>query len=292
MQETVYLNGEFMPLEDAKVPVLDRGFIFGDGIYEVIPVYGRMPLRMREHLARLATGLAAIRIPNPHGDGEWASIIEGVIAACPHDDQSVYMQVTRGVARRDQAFPDPPPQPTVLVMAWKMSKPSAEQRSRGVACITQQDFRWHRCDIKSTSLLGNCMLRQAAADAGAIEAVLIRDGHVTEASTSNVFLVKDGTIATPPKDHHILPGITYDLVLDLAREHGLPVAVRPIAESELAAADELWLSSSTKEVLPVTTLDGRPVGNGRPGPMYARMFDIYQDYKARLQAERRPAAHV
>jgi D-alanine transaminase len=292
MQETVYLNGEFLPLEEAKVPVLDRGFIFGDGIYEVIPVYARVPLRLAEHLARLANGLAAIRIASPHADGEWASIIEGVIAACPHEDQSVYVQVTRGVARRDQAFPDPPPRPTVLVMAWQMSKPSEAQRTHGVACITQQDFRWHRCDIKSTSLLGNCMLRQAAADAGAVEAVLIRDGHVTEASTSNVFLVKDGKIATPPKDHHILPGITYDLVLDLAREHGLPVEVRAIAEAELATADELWLSSSTKEVLPITRLDGRPVGNGRPGPMYSRMFSIYQDYKARLQAGRKQAAHA
>lgn len=292
MQETVYLNGEFLPLEEAKVPVLDRGFIFGDGIYEVIPVYGRAPLRLAEHLARLANGLAAIRIANPHTEGEWGSIIEGVIAACPHEDQAVYVQVTRGVARRDQAFPDPPPRPTVLVMAWQMSKPSEEQRAHGVACITQQDFRWHRCDIKSTSLLGNCMLRQAAADAGAIEAVLIRDGHVTEASTSNVFLVKDGKIATPPKDHHILPGITYDLVLDLAREHGLPVEVRTIAEAELASADELWLSSSTKEVLPITRLDGHPVGNGRPGPMYARMHAIYQDYKARLRADRKQAAHA
>jgi D-alanine transaminase len=291
MPDMVYLNGEFLPLEDAKVPVLDRGFIFGDGIYEVIPVYGRLPLRGAEHLARLANGLAAIRIANPHTDAQWMSIIEGVIAACPHDDQALYMQVTRGVARRDQAFPNPPPRPTVLVMAWQMSKPSAEQRTQGVACIVQQDFRWHRCDIKSTSLLGNCMLRQAAADAGAVESVLIRDGMVTEASTSNVFLVKDGRIATPPKNTDVLPGITYDLVLDLAREHGLEVAVRAIAAGELDDADELWLSSSTKEVLPVTRLDGRPVGNGRPGPMYQRMYGIYQDYKARLQA-RRKAAHV
>jgi D-alanine transaminase len=291
MQETVYLNGEFMPLEDAKVPVLDRGFIFGDGIYEVIPVYGRAPLRMREHLTRLGNNLAEIRIANPHTEGEWTSIIEGVIAACPHDDQSVYLQVTRGVARRDQQFPNPPPRPTVLVMAWRMSKPSAEQREHGVACITQPDFRWERCDIKSISLLGNCMLRQAAADAGAIEAVLIREGKVTEASTSNVFLVKDGRIATPPKDHYILPGITYDLVLDLAREHGLPVEVRPIAASELAAADELWLSSSTKEVLPITKLDGRPVGNGRPGPMYARIYAIYQAFKERMHAQHK-AVHV
>ena len=292
MQETVYLNGEFMPLEDAKVPVLDRGFIFGDGIYEVIAVYARTPLRMKEHLARLSYGLGEIRIANPHTDAEWTSIIEGVIAACPHEDQAVYLQVTRGVARRDQQFPNPPPRPTVLVMAWQMSKPSAAQREHGVSCITQQDFRWHRCDIKSISLLGNCMLRQAAADENAIEAVLLRDGRVTEASTSNVFLVKDGKIATPPKDHDVLPGITYDLVLELARAQGLPVEVRAIAASELATADELWLSSSTKEVLPVTRLDGRPVGNGRPGPMYVRMHAIYQDYKARLHAAGSRAAHA
>jgi D-alanine transaminase len=284
MREMVHLNGELLPLEDAKIPVLDRGFIFGDGIYEVIPVYARTPLRMHEHLARMANGLAAIRIANPHSATEWERIIADVIAACEHEDQALYIQVTRGVARRDQAVPDPPPRPTVLVMAWQMSRPSADARENGVAVITQPDFRWLRCDIKSTSLLGNCMLRQAAADQGAIEAVLIRDGHVTEASTSNVFLVKDGRIATPPKDNLILPGITYDLVLELARARGLPIEVRPIAEAELATADELWLSSSTKEVLPVTRLDGRPVGNGRPGPMYARMFAIYQDYKAGIRA--------
>lgn len=289
MPEMVHLNGELLPLEDAKIPVLDRGFIFGDGIYEVIPVYARAPLRMHEHLARMAGGLAAIRIANPHGDDEWARIIESVIAACPHEDQSLYIQVTRGVARRDQAFPNPPPRPTVLVMAWQMAKPSAEQRERGVACITQQDFRWLRCDIKSTSLLGNCLLRQAAADQGAVEAVLIRDGLVTEASTSNVFLVKDGRIATPPKDNLILPGITYDLVVELARAKGLPVEVRAIAAAELETADELWLSSSTKEVLPITRLDGRPVGNGRPGPMYARMYGIYQEYKSGQIAAHRAA---
>lgn len=292
MREMVHLNGELLPLEEAKVPVLDRGFIFGDGIYEVIPVYARTPLRMREHLARMANGLAAIRIANPHTEDDWVRIIDSVVAACEHDDQAVYIQVTRGVARRDQAFPNPPPRPTVLVMAWQMSKPSQEAREHGVAVITQQDFRWLRCDIKSTSLLGNCMLRQAAADEGAIEAVLIRDGQVTEASTSNVFMVKDGRIATPPKDNLVLPGITYDLVLELARAKGLPIEVRPIAASELSTADELWLSSSTKEVLPVTRLDGKPVGTGKPGPIYARMYTIYQEYKASLLEARRQAAHA
>jgi len=180
----------------------------------------------------------------------------------------------------------------VLIMAWQMSKPSRESREKGVAVITQQDFRWLRCDIKSVSLLGNCMLRQAAADEGAIEAVLIREGHVTEASTSNVFLVKDGIIVTPPKDHLVLPGITYDLVLELARSRGLRAEVRPVKAEELAAADEVWLSSSTKEVLPVTLLDGRPVGNGRPGPMYARMYDIYQEYKAAVLKAGRPVSHA
>jgi len=281
MSQTVYLNGEYMPLAEARVPVLDRGFIFGDGVYEVIPVYGRVALRLREHLERMQRSLDAIRLANPLAIDAWTKLVGAIIARNPWDDQAVYIQVTRGVAPRDQAFPAGA-QPTVFVMANPMSKPTAEQREKGVGVITAEDFRWKRCDIKSVSLLANCLLRQMAADAGCVEAVLLRDGLVTEASTSNVFAVKHGVIVTPPKDHRILPGITLDLVLDLAREAGLPLEVRPLPEAELRAADEIWVSSSTKEVLPVTALDGAPVGNGRPGPMYARMYQLYQDYKARI----------
>jgi len=258
MSQTVYLNGEFMPLTEARVPVLDRGFIFGDGVYEVIPVYARVPLRLAEHLARMQNSLNAIHLRNPLAAEEWTRIVGEIIERNAWEDQAVYVQVTRGVAPRDQAFPADAT-PTVFVMANAMSKPSAEQRERGVGVITAEDFRWQRCDIKSVSLLANCLLRQLAAEAGCVEAILLRDGHVTEASTSNVFLVKNGVIVSPPKDRRILPGITLDLVLDLARNAKLPIEIRPVPEHELREADEIWVSSSTKEVLPVTTLDGKAV---------------------------------
>jgi D-alanine transaminase len=289
MSQTVYLNGEFMPLSEARVPVLDRGFIFGDGVYEVIPVYARVPLRLAEHLARMQNSLNAIHLRNPLTLEEWTRIVGQIIERNAWDDQAVYVQVTRGVAPRDQAFPANAT-PTVFVMANQMSKPSAEQRERGVGVITAEDFRWQRCDIKSVSLLANCLLRQLAAEAGCVEAILLRDGQVTEASTSNVFLVKNGVIVSPPKDGRILPGITLDLVLDLARKARLPIEIRPVPERELRDADEIWVSSSTKEVLPVTTLDGKPVGNGKPGPMYARMHGLYQEHKA--QIARASAAHA
>jgi D-alanine transaminase len=275
------LNGEYMPLAEAHVPVLDRGFIFGDGVYEVIPVYGRVALRLQEHLIRMQRSLDAIRLANPMDLAAWTKLVNEIIARNPWDDQAVYVQVTRGVAPRDHAFPTGV-RPTVFAMANPLSKPTSEQREKGVGVITAEDFRWKRCDIKSVSLLANCMLRQLAADAGCAEAVLLRDGFVTEASTSNVFVVKNGVIVTPPKDYRILPGITLDLVVDLAREAKLPLEVRPLPEAELRAADEIWVSSSTKEVLPVTKLDGAPVGNGKPGPMYARMHQLYQEYKARI----------
>ncbi len=281
MPETVYLNGDFVPLAEAKISVLDRGFILGDGVYEVIPAYRRTPFRLPEHLARLAHSLNEIRLANPHDNAAWTHLVQAVVDRNPWDDQSVYLQVTRGVAPRSQEFPKTPVPATVFVMSYAMRSPSREQRELGVAVVTRDDYRWHRCDIKSTSLLANCLLRQEAEDAGCAEVVLVRDSHITEASTCNVFIVKHGVIINPPKDRLILPGITYDLVLELARANGLPTAVRPVALAELFAADEAWLSSSTKEVLPVTTVDGKPVGNGKPGPVYARMYDLFQDYKAR-----------
>jgi D-alanine transaminase len=281
MQETVYLNGEYLPPAEAKVPVLDRGFIFGDGVYEVIPAYGRVLFRLQEHLARLAYSLSEIRLENPHDNATWSRLLQTVVDRNPWDDQSVYLQVTRGVAPRSQEFPKLPVPQTVLIMSWALRSPTREQRAQGVALITREDYRWQRCDIKSVSLLANCLLRQEAEDAGCAETVLVRDGYVTEASACNVFLVKDGVIVNPPKDRLILPGITYDLVLELARANALPAEVRPVKREELFAADEVWLSSSTKEVLPVTKIDGKPVGDGKPGPMYARMYQLFQDYKAR-----------
>jgi len=286
VESLCYLNGEFMPLADARIPVLDRGFIFGDGVYEVIPVYGRMLFRLEEHLARLAYSLRSIRLANPHDARTWATLLGTVVDRNPWDDQSVYLQVTRGVAPRSHEFPQTPP--TVFIMANPLKTPPPESRERGVAVVTREDYRWRRCDIKSVSLLANVLLRQEAEDAGAAETVLLRDGNVTEASASNVYVVKNGVIASPPKDNLILPGITYDLVLELARAAGLPAEVRPVAAAELLAADEVWLSSSTREVQPVTRVDGKPVGTGQPGPGFARMYQLFQDYKARV----RQATHV
>jgi len=281
----VYLNGEYLPLAEARIPVLDRGFIFGDGVYEVIPAYGRRLFRLREHLARLEHSLRAVRIASPFDAAGWTALLESVVARNAWDDQSVYLQVTRGVAPRTQEFPKGDVRPTVFVMASALKMPTPEQRANGVAVVTRDDYRWQRCDIKSVSLLANCLLRQEAEDAGAAETVLVRDGNVKEASTCNVFLVKDGVILNPPKDNLILHGITFDLALELARAAGIPVATREVRREELYAADEVWLSSSAREVLPVTTVDGRRVGSGRPGPLYARMHALFQDYKARARAQ-------
>jgi D-alanine transaminase len=285
---TVYLNGEFMPIEQAKIPVLDRGFIFGDGVYEVIPSYSKRPFRLAEHLARLQSSLDAIRLANPHDDATWSALVAKIIAGNPWEDQNVYLQVTRGVAKRDHAFPKGG-QPTVFLMASELITPSQELMKTGAKAIVLPDFRWLRCDIKSTSLLGNCLLRTIAADQGCAEAILVRDGELTEASASNVFIVKNGIVLAPPKSHLILPGITYDVVLEILRGNAIPHEVRPVMESELRAADEVWVTSSSREVLPITTLDGKPVGSGRPGAIGERVYALYQQFKQRVM---RAPAHA
>ena len=278
MSETVYLNGEFMPLENARISVLDRGFIFGDGVYEVIPVYSRHPFRLAEHLVRFKRSHDAIRLAYPMTDAEWTKLVNDLVARNAGDDQSVYLQVTRGVAKRDHAFPKDAV-PTVFGMSNPLTTPARELIERGAHAITTIDYRWLKCDVKSTSLLGNCLLRQLAADAGALEVVMFRDDFLTEGSSSNVFVVKDGKILAPPKNNLVLPGITYDVVLELAQKNGMPYEVRPVSKQEVLSADELWVTSSTKEVLAVTTLDERPVGTGTPGPVFARMHQLYQDFK-------------
>jgi D-alanine transaminase len=275
---TVYLNGRFLPLDEAKVSVLDRGFIYGDGVYELVPVYHRQPYRLRPHLARLQHSLDGIRLANPHPDAQWEAIFHDLIAMQPFDDQGVYLQITRGAAKRDHAFP-PDAIPTVFMMSNPLPVLSREQIEGGVAVVTAADERWLRCDLKTISLLGNVLARQFAVDRGAVETVMFRDGYLSEASASNVLIVKDGSIVAPPKDNHILPGITYDAALELAAGGGLPFAIRPIAKEEALGADEMWLSSSTKEVLAVTTLDGRPFAGGRPGPVYRRMYELFQASK-------------
>ena len=277
----VFLNGEFMPVEEARVPVLDRGFIFGDGVYELIPVYSRVPFRMDEHLARLERSLAAVRIRNPYSRAQWRDIILQLVAKQPFEDQGVYFQVTRGVARRDHAFPKDGT-PTVFIMANPLVNPPQEPVERGAAAVSAVDYRWQRCDIKSISLIGNCLLRQVSADAGAAETILFRDGNLTEASASNVFIVKGGVILSPPKSNLILPGITYDVIVEITQAAGLPLEYRNISEAEVRGADEVWITSSSKEVLAIVTLDGKPVAGGRPGPVFRRVYALYQEFKQKV----------
>jgi D-alanine transaminase len=282
---TIYLNGEFKPIAEASVSVLDRGFIFGDGVYEVIPVYSRRAFRLDSHLHRLQQSLDGIKLPNPHSDQEWRKILLQLIALNPDEDQYLYLHVTRGVAKRDHAFPDPPVSPTVFAMSNPLRTPPPGLLETGVGAVTAEDFRWLRCDIKAISLLPNVLLRQTAVDAGCAEAVLMRTSpegkmrFLTEGSASNIFVVKNGQLLAPPKDNLMLPGITYDVILEIAAANAIPCDVRRILADEVFGADELLLTSSTKEVLAITTLDGRPVGNGRPGKMFTQLYQLYQDFK-------------
>jgi D-alanine transaminase len=278
----VFLNGKVLPIEEAKVPVLDRGFIFGDGVYEVVPVYSRVAFRIEEHLARLERSLEAIGIRNPLSRVQWRDVIYRIVDAQSFDDQSVYFQVTRGVAKRDHAFPKGDVEPTVFVMSNPLVAPPADQVEKGGRAISAEDYRWLRCDIKSISLLGNCLLRELSAEANATETILFRDGKLTEASSSNVFIVKGGTVFSPPKSNLILPGITYDVVLELAQANGVALQLRDVTEAEVRGADEVWVTSSSKEVFPIVELDGRKVGDGRPGPAFRRMYQLYQDFKRKV----------
>lgn len=288
----VFLNGEMMPIGVARVPVQDRGFLFGDGVYEFLPVYSRRPFRLAEHLARLKASLSALQIDNPHDDARWAAIIGQVIAANPWEDQGVYLQITRGVAPRDHAFPKNI-RPTVYVSASALVTPSREQVDNGVSAITHEDFRWLRCDIKTTALIASCMLRELAVQSGCAETILLRQGMLTEASASNVMVVQAGQVLAPPKSRLMLAGITYDVVLELMQASGVPHAVRQISEAELRTADEIWLTSSSKEVLAVTRLDGSAVGHGaaagRPGPVFRRVHALYQEFKSTVM---RSSVHV
>ena len=293
----VYLNGELAPLSEARVPVLDRGFIFGDGIYEVAPLYahagGRTAFRFTQHLARLARSVDKIGIVNPFGDAGWRELIERVVAAneadaglSPEQDAIAYIQVTRGVAKRAHAFPAGI-QPTVFVMVTPLNLPGAAQRAQGVRCVSAEDRRWLNCDIKSVSLLGNVLMAQYAAENDAFETIQFRDGMLTEGSSSNVWMVKDGVLSAPPRSHKILEGIRYGLIEELASECGIRFEAREIAEAELRAADEIIVSSATKEVLPVTQLDGQPVGDGKPGAVFAALYAAYQRAKAKQAREAR-----
>jgi D-alanine transaminase len=281
-EQICFLNGEFLPLAEARIPVLDRGFIFGDGIYDVVPVYGRKLFRFDEHLARLNRSLDKIRVPRPATGDEWLARCRQLVASRPEEDQVVYIQVTRGVAPRDHVMPAHAV-PTVFMMSNAMKHATAEQRHHGVACVTARDFRWERGDIKSTSLLGNVLARQISADHGAIETLMFRDGHLTEASASNVWIAHEGALLGPPKSELVLEGIRVELLRELCEDAGIAYNLRPITEADVRAADEVMLSSATKEILPVTRIDGEEVGHGalrgKPGPVYARLYEAYQRAK-------------
>lgn len=278
-----YLNGEYLPLNEAKVSVLDRGFVFGDGVYDVAPIYARRIFRFDEHMARLERGLAKIRIANPHTREEWLARCRRLVAALADatgaEDQLVYIEVTRGVAPRDHVMPEGIA-PTVFMMVNPLKAPTPEMRHHGVACITARDFRWERGDIKSISLLGNVLARQMSADHDAAETIMFRGGFLTEASSSNVWIVHEGALLGAPKSEHVLEGIRVELLRELCEDCGIAYNLRPVSEADVLAADEVLLSSATKEVLAVTRIDGEPVGHGalrgKPGPVYARLHEAYQ----------------
>jgi D-alanine transaminase len=278
-----YLNGEFLPLAEARISPMDRGFLFGDGVYEVIPVYSRRPFRLDEHLGRLQNSLDDIRLANPLGRDAWHKLVERLISGSEWASCSVLLQVTRGpMVVRNHAFPATIT-PTVFCLVEPLHTPPAELREQGIAAISTADTRWMRCNVKATSLLANCLLRQMAMDAGCAETILFRDGILSEGAASNIFVVKNGVLLAPQKNHLMLTGITYDVVLELAAVHGLKTVVRDITDAEVRAADELWMTSSTKEVLPIVELDGKKVGAGetagKPGPVFAYMYGWYQDFK-------------
>ncbi len=281
-----YLNGEFIALKDAKISVMDRGFIFGDGVYEVVPVYGGRPFRFAQHMARLDRSLAELRIANPLSHDQWRAVTLKLLAdyalqmhTSPEKiDQLVYIQITRGVALRDHVMP-PDLTPTVFVMTNTMKPPTPAQRTEGVACVSADDFRWSKAHIKSTSLLGAVFARQISADVDAVETVMFRDGFLSEAAACNVWAVKGGKVLGPPKDNLVLEGIRYGLIEEICSAVNIPFELRRITRAEVLVADELLLSSATKEVLPITLLDGKAVGNGKPGPVYKKLYEAYQAIK-------------
>lgn len=283
---SVYLNGQFLPLAEAKVSVLDRGFVFGDGVYELVPVYSGKPFRLDAHLRRLQFSLDGIRLANPHSVGEWRERILQLIAQQDFADQSVYIQVTRGTPAegqplRDHAFPSDV-SPTVFMFAQPLVTATPAQKAAGVCAVSAVDNRWLRCNIKAISLLANLLLRQQAVDADCAETVMLRDGFLTEGAASNIFVVKDGVLRAPPPSSLMLTGITYDVVLELAAAHDIPHEVRAITEAEVRGADELWMTSSTKEIMAIVALDGVPVGAGVPGPLARRMDALYQTFKQQV----------
>ena len=282
-EKIVFLNGEYLPVEQATVSVLDRGFLFGDGVYEVIPVFGLKPLRVDEHLQRLQNSLSRISMDNPYEAEEWKRIFDELLERNPGDDRAIYLQITRGAHTVRDLKIQSENQPTIFMMVLQVGAVNMSDLEKGIETVTIDDFRWHACDIKSISLVANVMLREQATQSGVVDAILIRDGYVTEGTASNLIMVKDGVLYTPPTSQHLLPGITRDLVLELAQENGVECEVRQIAEAELESADEIWLTSSTREIAPVIRLNGKDVADAKAGPVWKIMINIYQQYKQELR---------
>lgn len=270
-----FLNGKYLPLEECTVSVLDRGFIFGDGIYELLTVYKKNPFYLAEHLKRLQRSLAEVKIDDPYSEDEWKEIIDTLIQQSDHADLAIYIQVTRGVAPRDHFFPTNV-QATVFAMANALPLVSKQQLENGIELITSNDIRWQRCDIKATSLLANILAKHEAAESSAIEAIMVRDDCALEGSASNLFVVRKGVVYTHPKDNLILPGITRDFILELLPELDIEYKEQAIPKDWLYSADELWITSSTKEVLAATSIDKHPVADGRPGALWKKTYDLYQ----------------
>jgi len=278
-----YLNGEYLPLAEARISPLDRGFLYGDGVYEVIPVYGGRPFRLEAHCGRLTRSLGEIRMNDPLSRTQWCDLFETLIARNGGGDQYIYWQVTRGAERGRNHAPLPDIPRTIFAFCAPLPAPPSTLLEKGVACVTAEDTRWARCDIKSVSLLSNVLLRQLSVDGGATETILLRNGELMEASASTVYVVIDGELRMPPNSRKILPGTTRGVVEELAARTGVKYRAVPISETELRSADEVWISAATREVQPVTTLDGKPVGAGRPGPLWRRVYDEFQRWKRELQ---------
>lgn len=281
----VFLNGQWLPAEQAQVSVFDRGFLFGDGIYEVLPVYGHHLLRLDEHLSRLRDSLAEVGINNPYCEQEWRELFCNLLLQNNAENCAIYLQITRGSSgNRDHSIPKDI-EPTVFACVNPLPVVPETVLQNGVSAITREDIRWHRCHIKAITLLANVLLKEEGTAEGCNETLLVRDGKISEGASSNVFAVINGTLVTPPKGPELLPGITRDLVLELAEQQSdLPVEQRTLTEAELRSASEILITSSTRELYPVTELDGEPVGNGSPGPVWQQLFSAYQDYKAQFQA--------
>ncbi|NOL48683.1 aminotransferase class IV [Pelistega europaea] len=278
----VYLNGEFIPLSEAKISVLDRGFIFGDGIYEVVPGYNRKPFRLKEHVARLMRSLDKVSIQTGKDASFWEDLMRGMVEKSPWEDNYVYLQVTRGVAKRDHAFPNPPVAPTIFAMTSPFKRLTEQERTVGVKALSFPDERWLHCDIKSVSLLGNVLAKQYAVSHGVQDVVQFRDGLLTEGASANIWVVKNGVLLAPKRDNRILEGVRYPFLMELAAKVGVPFEERDITKAEVDNADELLLTAAMREVVAITTYDNKPVGEGVPGPVFWKLRKAYDEVLAAL----------